>query len=237
VKLPLRPEQCSVWSDLRTKSRTSPVRECHGPRGRVVTVERGRLSLFRLVRKAAPGGAAFLCALTASGRDGSLPGGQRDSPAGSSRHSHKPDSRSQHSCRMDSYRRCSTAHSQFRNTLRTVRSRLDSYSRRSTRQRRNQQRLRRLRKLRPDTRGDMPVDGRLQRSRLFPVVLFGHQHCQGIASQSFATIEARRAPQPITRHHRQCRWRGSVIIASRRRSLTNSSWTLRPSDKTIRPAA
>jgi hypothetical protein len=58
---------------------------------------------------------------------------------------------SQHSCRMDSYRRCSTTHSQFRNTLRTVRSRLDSYSRRSTRQRRNQQRLRRLRKLRPDT--------------------------------------------------------------------------------------
>ena len=79
----------------------------------------------------------------------------------------------------------------------------DSRSRRSTRQGRNQQRLRRLSRRRcGELPGDMPFGGRPQRSRLFPVVLFGLQHCQAIAPHSFATIEARGAPQSILRPHR-----------------------------------
>ena len=50
--------------------------------------------------------------------------------------------------------------------------------------------------------GDMPFGGRLQRSWVLAVVLFGHRHCQGIAPQSFATIEARRALQSIARLQR-----------------------------------
>jgi hypothetical protein len=104
----------------------------------------------------------------------------------------RPDSYIRRS-RPDSYIRRSRPDSYIR------RSRPDSYIRRSTH--RNQLPPQLLRKLPCELCGDMPVDGRLQRSRLFPDALFGHQQCQG--PQSFATSEARRAPQSVTRHHRQ----------------------------------
>jgi hypothetical protein len=50
----------------------------------------------------------------------------------------------------------------------------------------------------------MPFGGRLQRSRVLAGVLFGHRHCQGIASRSFATIEAKRALQLTTPLQRDC---------------------------------
>jgi hypothetical protein len=102
--------------------------------------------------------------LSASGRDGSPPGGRPDGPAGRRPHSHSLDRR----C-------CNTTH--------------------KPRSRRRQQLFRKL-------HGDMPFGGRLQRSWVLAVVLLGHQHCQGIAPQSFATIEARRVPQSVARLQR-----------------------------------
>jgi hypothetical protein len=99
--------------------------------------------------------------LSASGRDGSPPGGRPDSLADRRPHSHSLE------------RRCCNTHCH------------------KLRSRRRQRLFRKL-------RGDKPFGGRLQRSRALAVVLLGHQHCQWIASQSFATIEARRAPQPTT---------------------------------------
>ena len=192
------------------------------------TLEKVRCAHQEAKRRGAaapPRGHDFVSAsLSASGLDGSPPCGRRDSPGRSScrshkkdscsqhsqkkdscsQHSLKKDSRSQHSRRMDSYCRRNTtrSRSQFRKTVRTVRYTPDSRSRRSMRQRRNQQHPQRLRKRYCEPHGDRTVAGRPQRSRVSAVDRSGHQRCQWIASQSFATIEARRALQPVTRHHR-----------------------------------
>ena len=146
--------------------------------------------------------------LSASGRDGSPPGGRpsrhsrrrrkaTDSHSLDSRrrrtHNHSPDSRRRktHSHSLDSGRRKTHSHSPGSRRRKT-----HSHSRRPRNTTRRRRRL--LRKL----RGDMPFGGRPQRSRVLAVVLFGHQHCQGIAPQSFATIEARRARQSVARLQR-----------------------------------
>ena len=168
-----------------------PAAACKGPRSARMYTGRGLISRHRRCRLEDRAGVADrflagrLCRLNASGRYGSPPGGRPDSPAGS------------RSCRsLDSrWPKRNTTHSQKPDSRSCCSCSLDSRRPRNTTRRRRQQLFRKL-------RGDMPFGGRLQRSWVLAVVLIGHQHGQGIVSQSFATIEARRAQQPITRLQR-----------------------------------